>query len=714
MTFIQSILLTIEHLILPAIEHFHMIGYWIAFLAALFETTIGIGLIIPGSTIILFMGALATKGYFDLGDLIWFAAIGAFIGDNINYFIGKKYGSKIFKNGFWFIKPAYFKKGEEFFEKHGSKSVFIGRFIPSIKEIIPLIAGTFRMKRLPFMLWNILGAIGWSLVWILPGYFFAQSLDVAKIWLTRTGFFLTILLIIFAIFYVIKIILIKKGKNFFSFLSSVWQSMKQAIAENPEVKKFVEGHKKFFVFLQKRLDKNNFYGLPLTLLTLALVYVLSLFGGIIEAIINSDIIVSADIRVANLLAIFRSAELTKIFIWITLLGKWQTILIFATAMILILWLWKKRSYIIPLLLSIAGSEVFTSIGKVVFHRTRPDVAIYVENSFSFPSGHATIAIAFYGFLAYCLIRNSQKWKYKINVFFASFITILLIGFSRLYLGVHYVSDVWGGYLVGAIWLIIAISLSEYLLSKKQKKEIVPSNLKKQLATTGIIIISILLYIVFALHYQMPTSTQIQEANKITVNDTMTIFSSNQLKYTETLLGNRQEPLSFIIVAKNDQQLIDLFKKAGWTLANDVNAMSTYRIAKAALLKESYPQAPMSPDFWNSKVHNFGFEKETAANNVRTRHHTRFWKTNYVTEDGENIYVGTASFDNGIKWGVTHRIDPDVDTEREFLFNDLQNTGLLSKIDKQQFVDPKLGSNFSGDLFFTDGKLYLLFILMVDV
>jgi len=701
MNFIQSIL--------PAIEHFHIIGYWIALLAVLLETTIGIGLFIPGSTIVLFMGALAAKGYFDLGDLIWFATIGAIVGDNINYFIGKKYGSKIFKNGFWSIKPAHFKKGEEFFEKHGSKSIFIGRFIPSIKEIIPLIAGAFGMKRLPFMLWNTLGDIGWALVWILPGYFFAQSLDVAKIWLTRTGFFLVILLIVFAIFYVLKIILIKKGKSFFSFLSSLWQSIKQAIAENQEVKKFTQRHKKFFVFLQKRLDKNNFYGLPLTLLSLALVYVLGLFGGIIEDIINSDIIVSADIRVANLLAIFRSAELTTVFSWITLLGKWQTILIFATATILVLWLWKKRSYIIPLLLSIAGSEVFTSIGKIVFHRARPDVSIYVENSFSFPSGHATIAIAFYGFLAYCLIRNNKKWTYKINVLFAGFIIILLIGFSRLYLGVHYVSDVWGGYLAGAIWLIIAISLSEYLLSKKQTKETLPSNLKKQLTTAGMIIISILLYIVFALHYQMPASTQIQEANKIAINDTMTIFSSDQLKYTETLLGNRQEPLSFIIVANNDQQLADLFESAGWTLADDINAISTYKIAKAALLKESYPQAPMTPDFWNSEVHNFGFEKETATDNARTRHHARFWKTNYVTKNGENIYVGTASFDSGIKWGVTHKINPDVDTEREFLSNDLQNTGLLSKTDKQQFVDPKLGSNFSGDLFFTDGKLYLLFV-----
>lgn len=701
MNFIQSLL--------PTIGHFHIIGYWIALLAALLETTIVVGLLIPGSTIILFMGALADKGYFDLGDLIWFAAIGAIIGDNINYYIGKKYGTKIFKKGFWFIKPAHFKEGEEFFERHGSKSVFIGRFIPSTKETIPLIAGTLGMKQLPFMIWNILGAIGWALVWILPGYFFAQSLDVAKIWLTRTGFFLTVLLVVFILFCILKIILIRKGKDFFALLSSVWQSIKEAIAENPEIKKFTAKHKRFFSFLQKRLDKNNFYGLPLTLLSLALIYVLASFGGIIEDIINSDVIVSADVRVANLLVIFRNADLIKIFTWITLLGKWEVISIFTIATILILWFWKKRSYIMPLILSIVGSEIFTSIGKVVFHRARPDVAIYAENSFSFPSGHATISIAFYGFLAYLLIRNAKNWKNKINIFFAGFIAILLIGFSRLYLGVHYVSDVWGGYLAGTIWLIIAISLSEYLLSKKKKSEITHPNINKKLATAGIIAVSICLYIIFAFYYSMPLAAQPQTTNLTTINNIMDIFKTDQLKYTETLIGNKQEPLSFIIVAKNNQELIDFFNSANWTLADNINILSIYKLAKAALFKESYPQAPMTPDFWNSEVHNFGFEKETAANNVRTRHHARIWKTNYVTENGDNIYVGTASFDSGIKWGVTHKINPDVDTEREFLFNDLEETGLIFKSEKEQFVNPVLGNNFSGDPFFTDGKLYILFV-----
>ena len=196
--------------ILPAIEHFRAIGYWIALFAALLETIIGIGLIIPGSTIILFLGALAAKGYLDLGDLIWFSVLGAIIGDNVNYYLGRRYGLKMSQTGLWFIKPKHFQKGARFFEKHGGKSVFIGRFLPNIKEVMPLIAGTCNMKQVPFMIWNVLGAIGWSLAWILPGYFFAQSLDLTQKWIERIGVFLTLFVILTIILYFIRSREVKK------------------------------------------------------------------------------------------------------------------------------------------------------------------------------------------------------------------------------------------------------------------------------------------------------------------------------------------------------------------------------------------------------------------------------------------------------------------------------------------------------------------------
>lgn len=215
-----------------------------------------------------------------------------------------------------------------------------------------------------------------------------------------------------------------------------------------------------------RFDKNNFFGLPLAILVFALVYALSLFGGVIENIIESDVVVSADIKIANLLLLLRDSSLIKFFLWATLLGKFQVVCVIALIILFILWIKKKRYYIISLLLSLIGSEFFTLAGKIVIKRPRPSAAIYLEETYSFPSSHATIAVAFYGFIFYMLIMGSKPEYKKTCFFLAGLLIIFLLGFSRLYLGVHYLSDVWAGYLIGLIWLVIGIGISESILRKK--------------------------------------------------------------------------------------------------------------------------------------------------------------------------------------------------------------------------------------------------------
>ena len=195
--------------ILPSIEHFHMGGYWVAFFAALLETTLGLGIFLPGSTIILFLGALSARGFLDTGDLIWFAVSGAILGDNINYFLGRRYGAVWLDKGFLFLKTGHIEKARCFMDAHGIKSVFLGRFIPSVKEVVPFIAGSLRMNKGTFMLWNVLGAIGWGFEWILAGYIFAESLNLAQLWLSRAGLFFVFILLLVGVFYFLKWLIIK-------------------------------------------------------------------------------------------------------------------------------------------------------------------------------------------------------------------------------------------------------------------------------------------------------------------------------------------------------------------------------------------------------------------------------------------------------------------------------------------------------------------------
>lgn len=154
----------------------------------------------------------------------------------------------------------------------------------------------------------------------------------------------------------------------------------------------------------------------------------------------------------------RNAVIDRVFVDITVLGEAVFVLILAGIISALLWHWRKKWQVFALWIVVVGSGVCIQIAKLIFHRARPSGALVMESSASFPSGHATIAIAFYGFLAYLLLREIKK--YRILTLVISIIIILAIGFSRLYLGVHYLSDVLAGYLMGAVWLAIGIKINK--------------------------------------------------------------------------------------------------------------------------------------------------------------------------------------------------------------------------------------------------------------
>ena len=691
---------------LPSLEHFHLAGYWVAFFAALLETTVGIGLFLPGSTIILFLGALSAHGYLDTGDLILFAVLGAILGDNINYYLGKKYGTRWIEKGFWFLKITHIEKTRNFMDAHGAKSVFLGRFVPSIKEIVPFIAGSVKMNRRTFMFWNILGAVGWGFEWVLAGYIFAQSLNLAELWLSRAGLFFAFLVIISAILYFFKWLVIKKGQQFWTIVTSLWQSIIEAVINNEHVALWIKTHPRIITFLKSRLDTGTFSGLPLSLFTLAFIYVLALFAGIVEDLITSDPIIAADIRIANLVPVLRTDTLTNIFTWITLLGKSQVILGFITVCVAILWLRRMNYYIVALFIAVSGSGAFTYLGKLAFHRPRPELAVYAEHSFSFPSGHATIAVAFYGFVGYLLIRFIPGWNKKVNIFFTVVFLILAIGFSRVYLGEHYISDIWSGYLIGGMWLIIAVSFSEWLRHKRRSlKDIVPARGVRPISIV-LVSLAILYYVGFSLNYNPPLAS-ISSSNPIAVSKSTDIFTNTRIKYTETLIGDKQEPINFIFLARSDSQLVATLQEAGWILTDKADISSFFKAVKALILKTPHPSAPISPSFWNVRIQNMSFAKVPGTNWLRNARHLKIWHTNYYLKNGNNIYIGLVNANDGFKWGIIPKISPNLDKEQELLYLDLKHTGKIKSHQKIQLVKPQIGNNFTGDQFFTDGNAYVI-------
>jgi len=212
-------------------------------------------------------------------------------------------------------------------------------------------------------------------------------------------------------------------------------------------------------FLARRFELRRFSGMPLTLLVLAVTSNFLMMLDVYEDILNTKEFVAVDDSVARFLYGIRIDLVARFFYLVTQLGNQYFILASIITVSIVFITRKKTYYVWGLLVSVAGSSLTVLLGKHIFKIGRPlQFAYYHMDSYSFPSGHSTAAIAFYGLMFYLLIRNAKKIKSKFALLATGFILILTIGFSRMYLCEHFLSDVVGGYLLGFLWLLLSISV----------------------------------------------------------------------------------------------------------------------------------------------------------------------------------------------------------------------------------------------------------------
>jgi len=152
----------------------------VIFLVALTESLAVVGILVPGIVLMLIIGAYLATDQFSFSIAIILTISGAIFGDGISYYLGYRYKDKLIS--IWPISryPDTFNKGVTFFERHGYKSIFFGRFIGPLRAFIPAIAGMFQMPKKQFFISNILSAIVWAPLVLLPGYAIGLSIEFAS------------------------------------------------------------------------------------------------------------------------------------------------------------------------------------------------------------------------------------------------------------------------------------------------------------------------------------------------------------------------------------------------------------------------------------------------------------------------------------------------------------------------------------------------------
>lgn len=500
------------------------------------------------------------------------------------------------------------------------------------------------------------------------------------------------------------------------FSQSFYKAVLLAFSENKHIKRFKISHPRVTHFVQQRISRTGPKGLwftvGLTLSAISFFYFLAL----VQDILTHDPFVQADMRIMNLIADFRDLPTAKIFLLITYFGSWPIIMSLGAVIFIILFLLNEKRRALFFVSSVAITVGVYSILKLVINRTRPDIgySLIPRNGFSFPSGHATMSIVFYGLLGYLIYRVCQKRWQKLLVITATLATVYFIGFSRMYLGVHWSSDILAGWAVGLSILIFAITLlveQERFAPNKKKISLLP---KKTIATIAIALLlleGLFIGYYYKAHPLRPTLGQgssIPQEEKIILSSVDNLLREIQFpqfpKYSETIVGNKMGPVSLIVVASSDD-LNKTFAKAGWFVA-DRGVSKIPKLTRTAILNQPYPTAPVTPSFLMAQREDIAFEKPTDLNTMRQRHRARFWLTNYSV-NGTPVWVATASFGDGMRYIITHNIRPDIDTERDFIKDELINTGLMESVKEIQLVPPFAGKNQGGDKFFTNGKAYVM-------
>ena len=224
------------------------------------------------------------------------------------------------------------------------------------------------------------------------------------------------------------------------------------------------------------VDRLRAFGLPLLGALFVLAGSLWAFGLIVDEQIREEE-TSNDERLAEWLHGRATDPLTDVFRAITTLGNFMTLVVVTLIAVAVLWRRRERTDAVFVALAFLGAQVLSSGMKLGFQRERPFFPdpLATESTFSFPSGHALVSLAVYGSIALVLARRLPRRLDRILLLGTTALLVLAIGFSRLYLGVHFLSDVLAGFAAGAAWLAllyVALELrtrytSRYLASTKQ-------------------------------------------------------------------------------------------------------------------------------------------------------------------------------------------------------------------------------------------------------
>ena len=409
----------------------------VIFLIAFCDALAVVGIVVPALPLLFAVGTLIGLGHLDGPYALTCAALGAFAGDAMSYWLGHRWGPSMREHWLFRRYPQFIDRGERMFRKHGSKGIVIARFVGAVRPFVPAVAGMLRMPLRRYMPASAVAAVLWAACFLAPGWIFGASYDAVAAVADRLVLVLLALVAVLALVWAVVLY------TYRWFAGHADRLLARAL-------KWPRAHPRLGRYAASLIQHKRPESAALAMLAMCLIGIGWGWFALLAVVVTRRGPLMIDQQVYAVMASLRNPLADRFMAALASLGDLQILL---PALALGLgWLFWRRRFAAALhwLAAVAFGFAFTAFLALSVEMPRPPTAL---DGFGFPSIPVTMLTIVFGFFA-VLIAREMPGRQRVWPYLVAGVAVALLGFARLYFGAHWLSDIVGGALFGILWLLV--------------------------------------------------------------------------------------------------------------------------------------------------------------------------------------------------------------------------------------------------------------------
>lgn len=407
------------------------------FLVAFCDAVIVLGIVVPALPLLFAVGALVGLGHVNGPYALACAAAGAFVGDSMSYWVGRRFGPQL-RNRWPFSRyPQWIERGEAMFRRHGVKSIAIARFVGAVRPFVPAIAGMLHMPAQRYFIPSALACLAWAAAFLAPGWILGASYEAVAAVADRLAIVLGALLVAVAAAWAGVLY------TWRWFAQHADQMLARLLAWSRE-------HPRLGRYAVALVDPNRPESASLLMLATCLLGISWIWFSLLALLLANGGPLAIDHSLHELMGSLRNPLADRLMAGLASLGDAQVLGPAALAVLAYL-VWRRRWMAAAhWLAAIVFGLALTAMLESAIDMPRPPTA---PAGFGFPSVAVTMMTIVLGFFA-VLIARELPGRRRVWPYLMAGVLTTLVGFARLYLGAHWASDIVGGTLFGIGWLLV--------------------------------------------------------------------------------------------------------------------------------------------------------------------------------------------------------------------------------------------------------------------